>query len=466
MLSCVSSVFDPLGLVSPVFILGKILVSDLWKSDFKWDDKVNQEFEDKFSKVKDQLSQISCIEFNRYVVSPGRCQLHVFCDSSEKAFGAVAYSVDLSSQTSNILVSKARVCPHQKLTIPKLELISVNIGCKLAHSLMNNSSLNFKFCVIWSDSEVTIGRIESNKCKDPYVRNRVKEIRDLKFPIMYVNTKDNPADIVSRGCEAKSLAVSSLWKHGPSWLVSQEYPLQKDYLIDYPISVTVNEITVEPVSVIPTPIIVQVDRYSSLTQIKRIMLLVLKFIDLTVGYQFPLDPLLCLVRLEQQQHYPNVIVYLHNPNLKVSADVKNFVFSLNLYLDKYNLVSAKGRIQHANLRETAKLPYLLPPRSHLTTLLITYYHVLHNHCGVSVLIVLLREQFWVPKGRQIIKSVVNKCVYCKRACGKPATNPGPPPLPEERVTYSRPFSYVGIDYTGAVAYVDCDTGNEYKSYIC
>ena len=296
-LSCVSSVFDPLGLVSPVVILGKILVSDLWKSDFKWDDKVNQEYEDKFSKVQDQLSQISCIEFNRYVVSPGRCQLHGFCDSSEKAYGAVAYSVDLSSQTSNILVSKARVCPHQKLTIPKLELTSVNIGCKLAHSLMNNSSLNFQSCVIWSDSEVTIARIKSNKCKDTYVRNRVKEIRDLKFPIMYVNTKDNPADLVSRGCEAKSLAVSSLWKHGPSWLVSQEYPLQKDYLIDCPISVTVNEITVEPVNVIPTPIIVQVDSYSSLTQVKRIMLLVLKFIDLTVGYQFPLDPLIVLSKI-------------------------------------------------------------------------------------------------------------------------------------------------------------------------
>ena len=465
-LSCVSSVFDPLGLVSPVVILGKILVSDLWKSDLNWDDKVNEEFQERFTRLKVELSQISCIEFPRFVVSPGKCQLHVFCDSSQRAFGAVAYSVDLSYQTSNILVSKARVCPHRKLTIPKLELTSVNVGCKLAYSLMSNSSFNFQSCVIWSDSEVTIARIKSDKCKDPFVRNRVKEIRDLKFPIMHVSSKDNPADILSRGCCPKVLASSSLWKHGPNWLLSQDYPPQRDYLVDYSLNVSVNEITAEPISVASTPVIIEVNNYSSLTQVKRIMLSVLKFISLTVGYLFPLDPLLYLVRLEQQQHYPSVIAYLNDDNLNISVDIKNFVYNLSLYLDEYGLVRAKGRIQHAHMEESAKYPYLLPPRSHLTTLIIRYFHVLHNHCGVSVLIVLLREQFWIPKGRQVVKTLVNKCVFCKRVCGKPATNPGPPPLPKERVTYSRPFSCVGIDYTGAVSYVDCDTGNDYKAYIC
>ena len=466
-LSCVSSVFDPLGLVSPVVILGKILVSDLWKLNCKWDDKVTEEFEVRFKYVRDELSQIDCIEFPRFVVVPGRCQLHVFCDASEKAFGAVAYSVDLSFQTSNLLVSKARVCPQQKLTIPKLELTSVNIGCKLAHTLMNNSSFRFESRTVWSDSEATIGRIKNNRCKESYVRNRVREIKDLHFPVLYVSTKENPADLLSRGTDVKKLAGSSLWRHGPSWLVTQEYPPQKECLVDTSVSVSVNEITVEPINIEPNPVIIKVDSYSSLAQVKRIMRLMLRIINYAVGYNFTLDPLLYLLRLEQLQQYPNVIAYLKNPNLNVSADIKNFVRSLNLYLDVNNLARARGRIQNANLSDSARFPYLLPPKSHLAKLIVRYLHINNNHCGVSVLIVLVREQFWIPKGRQIIKTLVNDCVTCRRVCGKPATLPGPPPLPEERVTYVRPFYCVGIDYTGAIAYVDNDDAEiEYKSYIC
>ena len=465
-LSCVSSVFDPLGLISPVVILGKILVSDLWKSNFKWDDKLDEEFEGRFMHVQSQLSQISCIEFPRFVVVPGRCQLHVFCDASEKAFGAVAYSVDLSSQMSNILVSKARVCPQQKLTIPKLELTSVNIGCKLAHSLMSNSSLKFESCVIWSDSEATIARIKNDRCKESYVRNRVREIRDMKFRILYVNTKENPADLLSRGIDVQKLAESSLWKHGPSWLITQEYPIQKDCLVDASVNVSVNEITTEPIHFIPNQMIIRVDRYSCLAQVKRIMRLILRLINFAVGYNFPLDPLLYLIRLEQSQQYPNVIAYLKDRNLNVSADIKNFVYSLNLYLDENNFIRARGRIHNANLGESAKFPYLLPPKSHLTKLIVRYLHINNNHCGVSVLIVLIREQFWIPKGRQGIKSIVNDCNMCKRVCRKPEVVPGPPPLPEERVTYVRPFYCVGIDYTGAIAYVDNESEIEYKSYIC
>ncbi|XP_066963166.1 uncharacterized protein [Macrobrachium rosenbergii] len=196
------------------------------------------------------------------------------------------------------------------------------------------------------------------------------------------------------------------------------------------------------------------------------MLLVLKFISIITGYQFPLDPLLYLIRLAQQQHYPGLVAYLFNSNLKVSADIKNFAFQLNLSVDQQNLVRTKGRIQYANLKETAKSPYLLPPQSHLTTLIIRYFHVLNHHCGVSVLLVLLREQFWIPKCRQVVKSIINKCVFCKKVAGKVMANPGPPPLPAERVTLTRPFSCVGIDYTGAICYAEPDSDIQGKAYVC
>ncbi|XP_066941033.1 uncharacterized protein [Macrobrachium rosenbergii] len=137
--------------------------------------------------------------------------------------------------------------------MPKLELTSVNIGCKLANTLMKISHLKFQSCFIWSDSEVTIARIRSDKCQDPYVRNRVKEIRDSAFPIMYVSSRENPADLLSRGCDIKVLLASSLWKYGPDWLISGDYPPQKEYLVDMSLNVSVNEMIAEPVNVMPPP---------------------------------------------------------------------------------------------------------------------------------------------------------------------------------------------------------------------
>ena len=63
---------------------------------------------------------------------------------------------------------------------------------------------------------------------------------------MYVPTKDNPADHLSRGCSSKQLKLSN-WLHGPSGLLTGEFPEQSN------INVAVNELTVEINPVHPIP---------------------------------------------------------------------------------------------------------------------------------------------------------------------------------------------------------------------
>ena len=67
----------------------------------------------------------------------------------------------------------------------------------------------------------------SDKTLPTFVRNTVKEInshRDITFE--YVNTKETPADIASRGCTVQQIAENDLWWKGPSWLQCQfnEWP--------------------------------------------------------------------------------------------------------------------------------------------------------------------------------------------------------------------------------------------------
>ena len=73
----------------------------------------------------------------------------------------------------------------------------------------------------WSDSKVVLGYL-ANEARhfQIYVANRVQYIRDHSKPDQwhYINTKDNPADLASRGATADELACSELWAKGPAFL--------------------------------------------------------------------------------------------------------------------------------------------------------------------------------------------------------------------------------------------------------
>ena len=141
-----------------------------------------------------------------------------------------AYTVDSITKRSNLLISKARVapCKEGRLTIPKLELTASLIGARLIRYLSNIHQ--FKTIYLWSDSKVVISWITGDReLKDVYVANRVAEVKTIltrhSIQVKYVPTKDNPADYLSRGCSSKQLK-SSNWLHGPSWLLTCEFPEQ------------------------------------------------------------------------------------------------------------------------------------------------------------------------------------------------------------------------------------------------
>ena len=77
----------------------------------------------------------------------------------------------------------------------------------------------------------------------------------------------------------------------------------------------------------------------------------------------------------------------------------------------------------------------------------------------------MREEFWVPQGRQSVKTVTSKCYVCKRLEGPSCDYPSPPPLPPFRVENGTPFLTTGVDYTGALNITDPVTGDARKVYI-
>ena len=104
-----------------------------------------------------------------------------------------------------------------------------------------------------------------------------------------------------------------------------------------------------------------------------------------------------------------------------------FVRQLRLFLDGKKLLRCGGRIHNAPLSDLAKFPYLLPSRHPLATLIIMNAHSTQLHSGVNSTLTALRQTYWIPAGRQRIKSVIRKCVICRKASGKPCAIPDPPP---------------------------------------
>ncbi|GBO05356.1 hypothetical protein AVEN_94134-1 [Araneus ventricosus] len=101
--------------------------------------------------------------------------------------------------------------------------------------------------------------------------------------------------------------------------------------------------------------------------------------------------------------------------------------------------------------------------SKYTDLLILQEHNRGFHLGVIATLSRLRERFWIPKGRQSVKSVLKSCLVCHKYSAKPARQQTRQ-LPKYRVVACPPFTTVGIDFTGAIT-VKTTGGALQKVYI-
>ena len=176
------------------------------------------------------------------------------------------------------------------------------------------------------------------------------------------------------------------------------------------------------------------------------------------------DPLLKLVMQEQRLHCNSIYFRLTNPRINVNIDVKNTIKDLDLHLID-DVIRAKGRLINSELSLEAQKPLFLPNRSRLVDLIVRHIHQTHNYCGLSQTLSVFRQSFWSPKIHSRLKSLILRCVICRRQRARTIAKPPPLPLPAERVQWECPFSTVGVDHAGHF-YARDTYGNRSKLYIC
>ncbi|XP_064082966.1 uncharacterized protein LOC135198977 [Macrobrachium nipponense] len=177
-LSTVAQIYDPLGLLLPVTMKARIFLQKLWKQHLDWDEQLANPLQEEWSELRKDLEKCIEISFPRSASLGTGDTLHIFCDASETSYGCVAYRAN--GESSNIIMAKGRVAPIKELTIPKLELMALLLGARMAKFIIDSfDEKEFKQLYVWSDSKVALSWIVSSNVLPVFVRNRVIEINSL-----------------------------------------------------------------------------------------------------------------------------------------------------------------------------------------------------------------------------------------------------------------------------------------------
>ena len=379
LLSRVSSLFDPLGLVSPLTIQGKLLVQAAWQLNVSWDQRLPEAFMEGWQEIEVSLASAERFNFPRTVVhSTDHPELHIFCDASNKAYGACAYII--TDNNSNILTSKAKVAPLKTRTLPQLELMALLVGARLAKYIKHTlDNIQFSQTYLWSDNEACIQWVKNNRSQITFVKNRVAEIRELtpNIIIQHVSSKENPADLLTRGVTPDVLEDSTLWFEGPIWLSHKaEWPIQKEILV------AIQTIGAVGTSAIPCPLpILVIAHFSSYQKLINVTRQVFKFLLLIKPNLRLPSPFMYWIRQSQEEYYPGIFKILNKEISPLKSDLNlKAVIDLGLYEDKdLGVLRSRGRLKHADLSSGTKFPLLLPNKSKLAELLLSATHEGTHH---------------------------------------------------------------------------------------
>ena len=152
-LSFIARLFDPLGFLTPFSVKAKIIFQQLWVLGIEWDTCIPDSLASEFDRWLKGLCDLQSFNiFRRCTTFPWtsvaiRCDLHIFCDASEKAYGFCAYlrSWQGKQVSVSLIYSRARVAPVKRVTLPRLELLATLLGAKTVNFLRESLELPLMF---------------------------------------------------------------------------------------------------------------------------------------------------------------------------------------------------------------------------------------------------------------------------------------------------------------------------------
>lgn len=485
LLQITSKVYDPLGFLCPVMILPKLLFQKVCGLRGNWDADLDSDVDSEWREWLQEISRL-VVKIRRctfdYTKTVSNVSIHGFSDASSLSYSAAIYmriSYDCGKIECFLLMAKSRIVPKSNpQTIPRLELMGSLILARLI-AFLKPIFMNYSiFC--WCDSRNVICWItQEHKIWKTFIQNRVLEIRKLvpSSSWHFLPGVMNPSDIATRPVRPSNFHEQSRWLLGPEWLyeIEQNWPHANDTVESINIVTTGEEVDkclqVQDSTHSSLLNIIDVTRYSSYFFLLRV-----------IAYMFRIAPsfkrthesfnTLELSSSELNNAEVHILLALQNQDfakeinhLHYSTASTNLTRDLRLFIDENGLLRSRGRLSSC-LTAESNCPIVLPRSEHFSIMIVNAMQEKVCHNGVSATLAKLREKFWLLRGRQVVKRILRRCVWCNRVNGLPYQVTHVPALPAFRVERIRAFHTVGLDYCGPLKYGKGESGQVSKSYIC
>ncbi|KAL4090900.1 hypothetical protein QTP88_025658 [Uroleucon formosanum] len=128
-----------------------------------------------------------------------------------EAFGACLYLKTTNNQgksSSRLICAKSHVASLKSISLPRLELYGAVLLARLADKIIAKLKMNISQRTFWTDSSIVLAWISSPSAQwKTFVAHRVGEIQEITSTSEWacLDTKDNLADIISRGREPQMM---------------------------------------------------------------------------------------------------------------------------------------------------------------------------------------------------------------------------------------------------------------------
>ncbi|XP_050315584.1 uncharacterized protein LOC126750120 [Anthonomus grandis grandis] len=408
---------------------------------------------------QDTSHRIAGVKLPHFTIAP-------FNDASLAAYGACIYLRVIYSDntvTCNLISSKSKVAPIKSISLPKLELCGIVLLAKLTQRIVKSFEKNLKSKItsinLWSDSQIALAWCKSHPSRwTVFVAHRVSLVQDLTSDCVwrYIKSSENPADMLSRGLFSQDILKSGFWFHGPKFLNSMDLNLKT---FDTPSKETnlpeerkVNLHVVETFSSRQSGFWHDLFlKFSSFSKLQRVIAYILHFIHNSKNKLSRSDGALTvtelssvlqlIVQILMKKYFSKEIC---EPKSNKPLSNKNLIF-LKPFVDSFGILRVGGRLDYAEVSYDQKHPILLPANDYVVSLMLSREHKRLGHAGPQNVLSNFRLRFWPLNGLRQIKRLIRNCTVCFRFNAQ--TNQQiMASLPIERITISRPFQKVGVDF--------------------
>ena len=493
--SVVYSWYDPPGLLCPIILKYKLLLSDTIESGVKWKEVLPDSFQIRWKEALEQAIAFGEISFARSIKPEGvvgNPSLVGYSDGSKVAYAAVVYirwrlsnpdskvvpdkfgDTHQITHVSRLIAAKAKVSKIE--SIPRNEINGLVMLARLVTAILPglvDKPIEFLPII---DSRCTIQSVEAEaKVLKDFFNNRCEEWDEHKRDwisqglsvesLFYTASEDNISDLATRGKVIKSqIDELSEWQNGPSylsyerdssWPINREMLHGEDHIPDTERLVRIFSLSSkDPLASAPNLFLVirwVTERHRNLPKVLRI---ISRFLVASRSRNRSLIEVEPAPELLTQSRHLLEIVYGQDTAVVVRS---GRLVGLDPVLSRGRYVT-RGRFGKgiASILGIIELPILLRD-SYLAYLIMVNAHE-ETHSAAKSTLARSRSQAWIVRGLSLAVRVCNECFQCK-LFHKVTSDQKMGYLPLERFEVGLPpFSNVSLDLAAPLKVLDMVKG--------